>query len=666
MKKFFIVLVSVLLLTVANNVSAALPTIELVPNGTGSFSVQATNFANIDSFEMLIQYNPLALQSPQVAPGDMIVGGTFIPNVTHSRSTVKIVYMNQKVMASSGRLATIRFTPITGGAARSNVNILDDGYKFSIGSPVVRKTDVRLKVTADQNLGRAENNAIVACLNDSRNCTAEVQPDGSVSIIYKTKTAVNGLCGSSSGTVSTVAPSTDLCSQGSPSSVSGSGPWYWGCSGADGGTSANCIATKTPDAVNGVCGAATGRFFTSTPTDNLCSEGIASAVIDGEVWSWNCLGVNRGRDASCSANKSLTQVDGKCGAANGVTTSSKPMLLCSAGTPSDVAESSSSWSWSCNGFNGGGRVSCSASTPATLANQYAVQTGQTSSIAFVTQSLSQTASTQEKKPDSQPLVTDLRKDMTLPVGGAEAVAPTDQKAPAKKVDDEPKFVAHKGVMQYFAGYKGERIAKSFISLFAEASVPAFLQEPQIALSDGKSVIRLKFMIKSPGEETPRYILHGGSLKGVPKAGEDGYFSVDILPKKGAYDVKLTAIYGERLYEFPLTVAPVITPVIAKEKKFSLADFDKYLAKGAKFDLNNDKKFDYVDDFIYTANYIIAMKIKPEKLKKDQTKNAEAGKSKEQPVVKDDKTKKANEKSKEKEKDKTVKPDSKPDQNKAGK
>ncbi|MEI6209376.1 MAG: hypothetical protein WCP20_21565, partial [Desulfuromonadales bacterium] len=57
-----------------------------------------------------------------------------------------------------------------------------------------------------------------------------------------TAAAVNGTCGSANGTSVTTIPTTNLCSSGTPSSVTGSGPWNWSCNGSGGGTTANCSA----------------------------------------------------------------------------------------------------------------------------------------------------------------------------------------------------------------------------------------------------------------------------------------------------------------------------------------------------------------------------------------------------------------------------------------
>lgn len=166
--------------------------------------------------------------------------------------------------------------------------------------------------------------------------------------------AVNGACGSSNGVGTMSAPSSNLCSSGSATAVSGTGPWTWNCNGANGGTNASCSA---PLLQNGVCGSANGVGVTSAPSSNLCSTGTATAVSGSGPWSWNCNGVNGGTNASCSAP---LRVNAVCGSANGVGTYSAPSTgLCSSGTASAVS-GSGPFTWTCAGSNGGTNASCSA------------------------------------------------------------------------------------------------------------------------------------------------------------------------------------------------------------------------------------------------------------------------------------------------------------------
>lgn len=210
-----------------------------------------------------------------------------------------------------------------------------------------------------------------------------------------------GACGTANGTTRTTAPQypSELCIMvGAASSVSGSGPWYWTCSGTNGGATASCSAQKsvTVSPTNGVCASThysctsgtsgsqstNGTFYWWNCTGSnggrtaSCSE--TPAVVNGICasthyncnagtsgqqsgssgsYSWTCFGSNGGRNASCSET---VPVNGICGSANGTTLTSAPTTnLCSSGTQSSVS-GSGPWSWSCGGSGGGYNAYCSA------------------------------------------------------------------------------------------------------------------------------------------------------------------------------------------------------------------------------------------------------------------------------------------------------------------
>jgi hypothetical protein len=64
--------------------------------------------------------------------------------------------------------------------------------------------------------------------------------------------------------------------------------------------------TATFNEVAGVCGSANGTTLTSVPTENLCSMGGASVVTGSGPWSWSCTGANGGTNATCSAASNAT------------------------------------------------------------------------------------------------------------------------------------------------------------------------------------------------------------------------------------------------------------------------------------------------------------------------------------------------------------------------
>jgi 2',3'-cyclic-nucleotide 2'-phosphodiesterase (5'-nucleotidase family) len=109
---------------------------------------------------------------------------------------------------------------------------------------------------------------------------------------------VNGACGGDNGQTLSATPA-NLCSAGTASAVSGSGPWSWSCSGSNGGTTVNCSALLS-SVVNGACGTASGQLATSAPTANLCSLGTATAVTGSGPWTWQCTSSTGGSSANCA------------------------------------------------------------------------------------------------------------------------------------------------------------------------------------------------------------------------------------------------------------------------------------------------------------------------------------------------------------------------------
>ena len=109
-------------------------------------------------------------------------------------------------------------------------------------------------------------------------------------------TVVNGSCGTANGVASASTPSANLCSAGSNTTVTSSGnSWTWDCNGSY-GTNASCSA---PWIRAGACGTAVSIQATTTPTTNLCSVGTPTVVTGTGPWNWSCSGVNGGTTTTC-------------------------------------------------------------------------------------------------------------------------------------------------------------------------------------------------------------------------------------------------------------------------------------------------------------------------------------------------------------------------------
>ncbi|NTU76510.1 MAG: OmpA family protein [Alphaproteobacteria bacterium] len=113
---------------------------------------------------------------------------------------------------------------------------------------------------------------------------------------------VNGICGASNGVAASRKPVENLCTSGTVTPISGSGPWNWSCLGGNGGMTVSCTAPlMPPDPIVGACGTANGVSTLTAPKGGLCSAGISSAVSGKGPWTWSCSGTNGGGAVSCVA-----------------------------------------------------------------------------------------------------------------------------------------------------------------------------------------------------------------------------------------------------------------------------------------------------------------------------------------------------------------------------
>jgi hypothetical protein len=113
--------------------------------------------------------------------------------------------------------------------------------------------------------------------------------------------AVNGACGSSNGATLTSAPTANLCTAGTASAVSGSGPWQWSCAGSNGGSKASCSAsvssssntggqvpTRLPSTFFIGLGASPNALQSWLPSSGvpwaMCYQYISSGVLPGKSW----------------------------------------------------------------------------------------------------------------------------------------------------------------------------------------------------------------------------------------------------------------------------------------------------------------------------------------------------------------------------------------------
>ncbi len=167
-----------------------------------------------------------------------------------------------------------------------------------------------------------------------------------------------------------------------------------------------------------------------------------------------------------------------------------------------------------------------------------------------------------------------------------------------------------GVLASFRSFRGEQTPKEMEKL-ATAEMPKGLRQvPAMLLSDGKSTVKVYIHIPADVKVAPTFALRGAKLVSLKRVGAD--WVVEALPKANAYDVSVSVLHDDTVSVVPLTVAPSLDRFIARglamdEQGFALFLKERGTEKAPKFDLNGDGKRTYVDDYIYTVNYLIRTK-----------------------------------------------------------
>ncbi len=195
----------------------------------------------------------------------------------------------------------------------------------------------------------------------------------------------------------------------------------------------------------------------------------------------------------------------------------------------------------------------------------------------------------------------------------EPAARVQKTDPAAAADDSkiPKVVkktiyTQKSVLDRFKEYQGERTIASLVSLFENESMIGCRQEPPVSISDGKSITRVVF-VSTPGADPASDIaVMGARLIALKRdADNTNTWIAELVPEKGTFRASLAVSQGGLKMIFPLTVAPEIKVDHIRSRSWTDADFAYYLKK-QRADLNSDGKRDYIDDYVFTANYLYAV------------------------------------------------------------
>ena len=205
------------------------------------------------------------------------------------------------------------------------------------------------------------------------------------------------------------------------------------------------------------------------------------------------------------------------------------------------------------------------------------------------------------EPREEPTIV-ARKTTSVPVSG-------DATSAAKT--PESTIFAQKSVLDRFREYKGERTPEAFISLFEQDGIFWCRQDPFVALSDGKTVVRVTFISTQGNKTSSDVAVMGAKLISMKKDPDNtNTWVAELVPEKGEYRASLAVFQNDVKMVYQLTIAPKAAMERSQSSTVTKSDFSRYFtgrgpASSSGFDVNHDGKRDYIDDYIVTANYLAA-------------------------------------------------------------
>lgn len=168
------------------------------------------------------------------------------------------------------------------------------------------------------------------------------------------------------------------------------------------------------------------------------------------------------------------------------------------------------------------------------------------------------------------------------------------------------------MFERFRSYGGNRTIEAYTALFDLPVNLGWRQEPSVALSDGNSTVRLVLSRSGNDNTAPNFAFAGVRLVSM-KRGPGNSWVIEVRPDKGVNQATLTALVDNSPTKYPITVAQPLemmggsAGLKATEKDFAVFLKQRGTVNAPMYDLNRDGKRDYIDDYIFTANYVAAMR-----------------------------------------------------------
>jgi hypothetical protein len=157
----------------------------------------------------------------------------------------------------------------------------------------------------------------------------------------------------------------------------------------------------------------------------------------------------------------------------------------------------------------------------------------------------------------------------------------------------------KSVLQRFKQFKGEKSLNSFVGLFWRSDGDRFVQEPAIAISDGKTPVTIRMEVEREGMHPVGIALSDARLISK-ETGEKGIV-ITVLPSEGTWDARLVIVAGQEILDYPLVVAPPVNLARGINAHNFLDAMQAYINNQSPVLQREDNM--YISEYIFTANYL---------------------------------------------------------------
>lgn len=177
-------------------------------------------------------------------------------------------------------------------------------------------------------------------------------------------------------------------------------------------------------------------------------------------------------------------------------------------------------------------------------------------------------------------------------------------APAAAATDAKSSAAPTPVLERFRTYSGPRTPAALSELFNAPVSAGIRQQPEIVLSNGAAMVSIALSLPPQENAAPNFAFNGARLLSYVQIKKNEWL-IEALPETGVMKAELIVLSNGAALEIPLTVAPPLpAEVNLSEKGFITFLGGKDSAAKPLLDLNGDGRRDYLDDYIFTANYLV--------------------------------------------------------------